>query len=158
MSKSGNSLFMQSNSIGQIFIIIYVDDLLIGDAHLADINKVKTLLSGSSKWKNEWTSYFLGIKVIQICNGIMLSLRHYILSLLFKFGMTDLKPISTPLNRKLKLHANFDTSCEPTQYRQTIGSLIYLTITWPDLNYLVSLLRQFMQSHTTHTWSVLRKY
>ena len=51
MSKSGNSLFMQSNSIGQIFIIIYVDDLVMGGEHLVDINKVKMLLSRKFEMK-----------------------------------------------------------------------------------------------------------
>ena len=35
--------------------------------------------------------------------------------------------------------------CDTTQYRQLIGSLIYLTITRPDRRYSVGLLSQFMQ-------------
>ena len=83
--------------------------------------------------------YFLGIEVIRTSDGIMLSL-------LFKFAMTDHKPISTLLDRMMKLHANFDTPCEPTQYRQNIESLIYLTIMRPDLSYLFGLLNQFMKT------------
>ena len=45
----------------------------------------------------------------------------------------------------MKLDTNFGTiECEPTNYRQLVGSLIYLAITRPNLNYLVSL--QFMQT------------
>ena len=47
--------------------------------------------------------YFLGIEVIQTLDDIMLSQRHYILNLLYKFGMTAYKPVTTPLNRNLKL-------------------------------------------------------
>ena len=51
------------------------------------------------------------------------------------------------LDRNLKLDANSGTkACELTQYRQLIGSLIYLMITRPDLSYPVSLLSQFMQT------------
>ena len=53
--------------------------------------------------------YFLGIEVIQTPNGIMLSQRHYILNLLFKFGMTKCKPVTTPLDRNLKLDADSGT-------------------------------------------------
>ena len=74
MSKSDNSLFIRNNSSGLIFIIIYVDDLMIGREYLADINKVKMLLSGKFEMKdmNE-LHYFLGIEVIRTDDGIMLS-------------------------------------------------------------------------------------
>ena len=50
-----------------------------------------------------------------------------ILNLLFKFGMTEWKPIATPLDRNVKLDEDSHTTeCEPTRYRQLVGSLIYL--------------------------------
>ena len=52
MSKSSNFLFIRSNSSGQIFVIIYVDDLVIGGEHLVDINKVKMLLSKKFEMKD----------------------------------------------------------------------------------------------------------
>ena len=45
MSKSNNSLFICSDSKGQLFIIIYVDDLVIGGEHITDINNIKKLHS-----------------------------------------------------------------------------------------------------------------
>ena len=136
MSKSDNSLFIRSYSSGLIFIIIYVDDLVIGGEHLTDINKVKMLVFWKFKMKdmNE-LHYFLGIEVVRTGNDITLSQCHYIRNFLLKFGMIDHKPVSTPLDRNLKLHTDFETPCEPTQYRQIIRSLIYLTVTRPDLNY-----------------------
>ena len=77
----------------------------------------------------------------------MISQRHYVLNLLYKFGMTECKPVTTPLDRNIKIDATSGTAeIEPTQYRQLIGSLIYLTITRPDLSYSVGLLSQFMQN------------
>ena len=129
MSKFDNLLFIRSNSSGLIFIIIYVDDLVIGGEHLTDINKVKMLFSGKFEMKDiSELHYFLGIKVIRTGNDIMVSQCHYIFNLLFKFSMGDHKPISTPLSRNLKLHADFGTPCELAQYRQIIGSLICLPV------------------------------
>ena len=130
MSNSNNLLLIRNNSSGLIFIIIYVDNLVIGGEHLADINKVKMLLFGKFEMKDTHElHYFLGIEVIQTSTSTMLSQCHYILNLLFKFGMTDHKPILTPLDYNLKLLTNSGTPCEPIQYRQIIRSLIYLTIT-----------------------------
>ena len=66
MSKSDNPLLIRKNFSGLLFIIIYVDDLVIGGEHLVDINKVKMLLFGKLEMKdmNKLQIYFLGIKVI----------------------------------------------------------------------------------------------
>ena len=59
--------------------------------------------------------YFLGIEVIRKSFRIMFSQRHYILNLFYKFKMTDCKPMSTPLDRNLKLDVDSGTKeCEPT--------------------------------------------
>ena len=51
MSKTNNFLFTQSDSRGQLFIMIYVDDLAIRVVHIVDINNIKMLISGNSRWK-----------------------------------------------------------------------------------------------------------
>ena len=80
--------------------------------------------------------------------GILISQRHYVMSMLFKFDMADCKSISTPLDRTVKIHPDSGKSCEPKRFRQIVRSLIYLTITRPDLTYLVSLISQFMMRPT----------
>jgi hypothetical protein len=49
--------------------------------------------------------------------------------MLFKFEMANCKPISTPLDRTVKVHPDSGKVCDPTRFRQIVGSLIYLTIT-----------------------------
>ena len=91
--------------------------------------------------------YFLGIEVIRTPIRILISQRHYVLNFLYKFGLTECKHGCTPLDQNLKIDADSGTVvCDPTQYRQIIGSLIYLTIIRPDLSYSVGLLSQFMQN------------
>ena len=148
MSKSDTSLYIRHESDNPIVIILYVDDLVIGGKDLAEINKVKSILSGRFEMKDlHELHYFLGIKVIRTPVGILISQRHYVLNLLYKFGLTECKPVSTPLDRNLKMDADSGTAvCDPTKYRQLIDNLIYLTITRPDLSYSVGLLSQFMQN------------
>ena len=116
--------------------------MVIGGEHLVDFNNVKSLLSGNFEIMDmKELHYFLGIEVVHTPTDIMISQRHYILNLLY-----ECKYVATPLDRNLKLDVDFGTTrCEPTQYQQLIGSLIYLTITRPDLSYPVGVHSQFMQ-------------
>ena len=111
MSKSDTSLYIRRESDNPIIIIIYVDDLVIGGPDLAEIIKVKSLLSGRFEMKDlRELHYFLGIEVIRTPVGILISQRHYVLNLLYKFRLTECKPVSTPLDRNLKIDADSGTA------------------------------------------------
>ncbi len=57
------------------------------------------------------------------------------------------KPISIPLEQNVKLSADEGDLVEDTiMYRLIAGSLIYMTITRPDLSYAVGVVNQFMQT------------
>lgn len=50
------------------------------------------------------------------------------------------------MEQKLKLQPDLGKSvADPCQYQQLIGRLLYLTVTWLGLSYLVQLLSQFIQ-------------
>jgi hypothetical protein len=59
--------------------------------------------------------------------------------------MTGCKPISIPLEQNVKLSVDErDLVEDTTLYRRIVGSLIYMTITRPDLSYAVAMVNQFM--------------
>jgi len=61
--------------------------------------------------------------------------------------MTGCKPISIPLEQNVKLSADEEDLVEDTtMYRRIMGSLIYMTITRPNLSYVVGVVNQFMQT------------
>ena len=53
-------------------------------------------------------------------------------------------PIITYLPHGQQLRPDSGKVCDPMRFRQIVGSLIYLTITRPDLSYLVGVVSQFM--------------
>jgi hypothetical protein len=61
--------------------------------------------------------------------------------------MISCKPISIPLEKNVKLSANENDFVEDTtMHRHILGSLIYMTITRPYLNYAIRMVSQFMQT------------
>ena len=99
--------------------------------------------------------YFLGLEVQQKTSEIFLSQGKYVRDILSKFGMTDYKPMVTLMVTNLKkLHDAVTASdpVDPNQYRQLIGSLLYLMYTRPDICYAVSALNQFMSSSKHIHW------
>ena len=71
--------------------------------------------------------------------------------------MTNAKPVITPLATKtiLSLHTDLTLS-DPIEYRTIIGSLQYLSLTWPDITFAVNKLSQFMHRPTTEHWNVVK--
>jgi hypothetical protein len=133
---------------GIVVIVIYVDDLIITGDSDADISDLKKLLKQKFEMKDLGElRYFLGIEVIKSPKGIWLLQRQYALNKLAEYGMTGYKPISIPLEQNVKLSADEgDLVEDTTMYRRIVGSLIYMTITRPDLSYAVGVVSQFMQT------------
>jgi hypothetical protein len=133
---------------GIVVIVIYVDDLIIIGDNNEDIFDLKKLLKQNFKIKDLGElRYFLGIEVIQSPKGIWLLQRQYALNKLFEYGMTGCKPISIPLEQNVKLSADEGDFVEDTtMYIRIVGSLIYMTITRPDLSYAVGVVSQFTQT------------
>ena len=67
----------------------------------------------------------------------------------------ECQSISTPPLLKFEATCRFQQILKQMRYRQIIGSLIYLTITQPDLSYPIGLLSHFIQIMATVTWIVL---
>ena len=64
--------------------------MAITDADLGEIDRVKLQLVASFDMKDlGYLHYFLGIEVICTPEGILINQRHYVRSMLFKFGMAD---------------------------------------------------------------------
>jgi hypothetical protein len=61
--------------------------------------------------------------------------------------MMGYKPISIPLEQNVKFSANEGDIVEDiTMYERIVGSLIYMNIIRLDLNYVVGMVSQFMQT------------
>ena len=65
----------------------------------------------------------------------------------------DYKPVDTPMDPNVKLvPSQGELIRDPERYRRLVGKLNYLTITWPDISFLVSIVSRFLQSPCDSHW------
>nr|GEU81988.1 ribonuclease H-like domain-containing protein [Tanacetum cinerariifolium] len=79
-------------------------------------------------------TFFLGLQVEWQKDGIFLSQDKYVCDILKKFGFSNVKSVSTPIetHKPLSKDAN-GTDVDVYLYRSMIGSLMYLTSSRPDI-------------------------
>lgn len=103
-------------------------------------------------------NYFLGVEVSYVKNQMHLSQTKYALDLLKRTKFVDVKPIATPVpaGKKLSVHTE-EPHPDLHTYRSIVGELQYLTITRPDLSYVVNQVCQFMHAPTTIHWTAVKR-
>ena len=158
-STADASLFIYQKPEVTLYLLVYVDDIIITRNSSAELSKlIATLVARFSLKDLGCLSYFLGVEVIPSAAGMFLSQRKYIIDLLHKSGMTNTKPASTPLSASVQLLKDSgDLLPSPKEYRTLVGSLQYLSLTRPDIAFSTNKLAQFMQNPRTAHWSALKR-
>ena len=158
-SKGDTSLFILSLDGAMIYLLVYVDDILLTESNSVVLHKLISLLQYEFKPRDLGSVHlFLGIKVKFIVMGILLTQHKYALDIIQRAGMTCCKPVDTPLSTSSKLGFVPSTLYfDPTRYRQIVRALQYLTFTRPDICYAINKICQFMHAPTEDHWSVVKR-
>ncbi|KAK3000590.1 hypothetical protein RJ639_021023 [Escallonia herrerae] len=139
--------------------VTQVDDTIITSDDIKSIQDLKVFLHHQFEMKDLGPlSYFLGLNVSIGSSGYHLSQSKYASEILSWAGLTDSKIESSPLDANVKLHvSDGELLRNATLYCQLVGSLVYLTVTRPDIAYAVHLVSQLMAApRSTHYSTVLR--
>ncbi|KAJ0431334.1 putative RNA-directed DNA polymerase [Helianthus annuus] len=147
LSDADSSLFVKKVNDKIVVVLVYVDDLIITGDVEEEINQLKANLCVRFKMKDLGRlSHFLGLELTYVGDSLLLHQTKYASDLLSKFKMAACKPAATPIECNPKLYVEQGRELEdPTEYRKLVGSLIYLTLTRPDLSFSVGVLSRFMQ-------------
>jgi hypothetical protein len=123
-------------------MLVYVDDIIIASS----CEKVTSLLI--DQLPEEFAvkdlgelHYFLVIEVVRNAEELVLTQKKCTVDLLKRANMVHCKGISTPMNASKKLSKTVGTllsADEATRYRSIVGGLQYLTITRPDISFVVN--------------------
>ncbi|XP_060183462.1 uncharacterized mitochondrial protein AtMg00810-like [Lycium barbarum] len=91
-------------------------------------------------------SCFLGLEIEKTDQGYFVSQKTYARKLLYRFGMGESKEKATRMEPHLKLMKDEGNALNDVKkFQQLVGSLIYLTITRPEIAYSVGIVSLFMQ-------------
>ena len=89
--------------------------------------------------------YFLGIEVAHSKASVVISQRKYAVDILEETCMLDCKPVYSPMDPNVKLVPGQGKPLEDLgRYQKLVGKLNYLTITRPNISFVVSVVSQFL--------------
>jgi len=139
--------------------LVYVDDIVITGTDTALIFQLQERLQSSFHMKDLGPlQYFLGLEVHSTTTGIFLHQHKYIQELIALASLQEGRSVDTPLEVNVKDHRDEgDFLSNPSLYRQLVRSLNYLTITRPDISFVVQQVSQFMQAPTHLHLAVVRR-
>ena len=130
-SKADTSLFFYNKGGLIIFVLVYVDDIIVASSRQDAVPALLKDLQKDFALKDLGDlHYFLGIEVNKASSGIVLTQEKYVTDLLRRVDMTDCKPVSTPLstNEKLTLHeGDLLGPNDASNYISVVGALQYKT-------------------------------
>ncbi|XXG59644.1 hypothetical protein AAC387_Pa04g1693 [Persea americana] len=146
------SLFLNNTAQATTILLIYVDDIIITSTHSKLIHSLQSSLQAAFHMKDPSPlTYFLGLEVQQSRKGLFLHQHKYATDLIDLAGQKDATPMDTPLEVNVKLRKDDrDLLSDPTSYRRLVESLVYLTITRPNISYAVNVVSQFMTAPQHH--------
>ncbi|GJZ20224.1 putative ribonuclease H-like domain-containing protein [Tanacetum coccineum] len=125
--------------------LVYIDDIIFGSTNKELCTKFKKLMHDKFQMSSMGElNFFLGLQVKQREDGIFISQDKYVAKILRKFGFTDVRTASTPIDTEKPLLKDSDgDDVDVHLYRSMIGSLMYLTSSRPDIMFAVCACARF---------------
>ncbi|CAA7018785.1 unnamed protein product [Microthlaspi erraticum] len=122
-SHSNSSLFMLTRGASRLYVLVYVDDLIIGDDDAEAVDRFKGYLGECFHMKDlGLLKYFLGIEVARSDKGFYLSQRKYVLDIINECGLLGGRTVTTPIEEHHQLLRRGDDYYEdPERYRRLIA-------------------------------------
>lgn len=150
-----------------IFLLLYMDDMLIAARSMIEVNNLRALLSKEFDMKDLGTAKkILGMEIRRDRDAkrLWLSQASYVNKVLERFSMENVKPVSTPLAKHFRLSTSqCPKTAEETEdmskvpYASAVGCLTYAMVcTRPYLVQAVSMVSKYMANPGRHHWDLVK--
>lgn len=160
-SKADPCLYIRQKSGKSIFVLIYVDDVIVicyTEEEFAEIVQVLKQNFTISVMGN--LRFFLGIRIRYDDGRYCIDQQAYLERVLDRFGMQDAKPSKYPMDPgflKQKEESSRQLS-SPTAYQSLIGALLYVAVTTrPDISIATSILGRRVKAPSEADWNEAKR-
>ncbi|GJZ92683.1 retrovirus-related pol polyprotein from transposon TNT 1-94 [Tanacetum coccineum] len=144
------TLFTRHAGNDILLVQIYVDDIIFASTNIAMCDEFANQMTNKFKMSMMGQmSFFLGLQISQSPRGIFINQSKYAYEIVKKYGLHSTDSVDTPMIENKKLDEDLQGKpVDATLYRGMIGSLMYLTSSRPDLNYVVCLCARYQAKPT----------
>jgi hypothetical protein len=124
-----------------VLVQIYMDDIIFGGSYHVLVSSFQEMMEKEFQMSMTGElNFFLGIQVKQTKQGTFVHQAKYTKDLMKKFNIAKLKPVSTPMIIATTLDPDENgDAVDQREYRNIIGSLLYVMATQPDISFAVCL-------------------
>lgn len=152
---------------GFIYLLLYVDDILIASKSKKQVEYLKQLLNTEFEMKDLGDAKkILGMEITRdrVKGTLSISQGGYLLKVLGNFKMDLCKSVATPMGAHFRLRSATEEevrlqsdTMRTVPYQSAVGSLMYSMIgTRPDLAYSVGLVCRFMSKPLKEHWQAVK--
>ncbi|XP_066368079.1 uncharacterized mitochondrial protein AtMg00810-like [Miscanthus floridulus] len=143
----------------ELVVSMYVDDLIVIGARGEDIDSFKHKMAAHFRMSDlGMLSYYLGIKVIQGKEALMLGQSTYASKLLKRSGIVECKSCVTSMEERLKLmKASTTAKVDAILYQSIVGGLHYLVHMRPDIAFAMGYVSRFIEDPREDHWAAVKR-
>ncbi|GMI69275.1 hypothetical protein HRI_000596800 [Hibiscus trionum] len=158
-SLADSSLYFRESKGSIVYIMVYVDDIVVTGNSSEEIDSVVQQINSAFSLKDLGKlTFFLGMNVVPVEQGIVLNQKKHILELLEKTKMLEAVSTPTPMVTSPPLSLNDGDPFEDcTLYRQVVGTLQHICTTRPDIQFFVNKVSQYMQAPRDKYWKAVKR-
>lgn len=148
-----------SNVDNSVFVLVYVDDLLIASTDDVPIKKLINQIDSNFNIKvMEVPSKFLGIVIERSEQRMLLHQRPYIEAVIERFGLSNANPVKTPMEFGLRVIVKEEDVDRSLPYREIVGCLNYIAQgTRPDVMFAVNVLSRYQNTPTKELFAMAKR-
>ncbi|GJR03668.1 retrovirus-related pol polyprotein from transposon TNT 1-94 [Tanacetum coccineum] len=168
-SKYDHCVYLKKLQDGSfVYLLLYVDDILIASQSSDEIEKLKTRLKSKFGMKDLGeTKMILGMEIVRDrkLRKLCLTQKQYLRRVLKRFRFDkQTKRVSTPLASQFKISAAMSPKndaerayMEKVPYANVVGSLMYAMIcTRPDISHVVGMVSRYMHNPGKGHWQAVK--
>ena len=162
-SDADAGLYIAEFKGSNVYILVYVDDILIAAKDIAAVNNVKERLTSIFDVRDLGEAkYFLGMSLDRNRAEHTLKMSQHRLAseLVDKYGLKEAKTKSIPMSPSIRITQTQEDKIldkEVYRYSELVGSLLYLSVcTRPDTAQVVGVLARHMATPSMDHWTAAK--